>query len=190
MRSLTKQPQVCLVSCYRQTSITRPHRLRQRELKRQQRPVGPIADHDRGERLERHLLAYPASRERTVSLVIASRRTIEFGNGTPLFKQAGNFGHASALGACATPRYARVFRWRPNEATRLKRHARVRTSVSPGKISPRSKPRLEGSMDQRLPASVSRVPFSLSSAQRGSDPLGFCQKFSLWLVRRYRDDQR
>ena len=38
-------------------------------------------------------------------------------------------------------------------------------------------------MDQRLPASVSRVPFSLSSAQRGSDPLGFCQqprqKFSL-----------
>jgi hypothetical protein len=43
-------------------------------------------------------------------------------------------------------------------------------------------------MDQRLPASVSRVPFSLSSAQRGSDPLGFCQlpsqKFS-----RHRDNQ-
>jgi hypothetical protein len=28
-------------------------------------------------------------------------------------------------------------------------------------------------MDQRLPESVSRVLFSLSSAQRGSDPLGF-----------------
>jgi hypothetical protein len=30
----------------------------------------------------------------------------------------------------------RTFRWRPNEATQLKRHARVRTSVSAGKISP------------------------------------------------------
>ena len=109
-------------------------------------------------------------------------------NSQCVLKQARNFGPALALCAWAYQGVVRSFRWRPNEATQLKRQARARTSVNVGKISPRSKPRREGSMDQRLPASVSRVPFSLSSAQRGSDPLGFCQlprqKFS-----RHRDDR-